>query len=596
MRLLNFETHRLEVFDSNIPPYFILSHRWGEDEISYQDITTLSKSRLEQKRSWPKVLGFMNASQDPHPSCPKPKYGWVDTFCIDKTSSAELSEAINSMFRWYRNAALCIAFLDDVSTTTFDIEGDSQASDAFRNPKWFTRGWTLQELLAPSEVKFYNRRWEVIGLRKALASLISPATGIDIKVIETGKWSSTSVASRMKWAAKRVTTRLEDKAYCLLGIFDINMPLLYGEGDKAFRRLQEAILMEYDDHSIFLWSPPRGNTENGRSLPRSDRRKMAVAPALAADPSWFLDIPPHDLFPTDASPAILTNQGIQIKMPILRNLAGTHRSLADDLPFNAFLGIVSCCPMDDHTTHLAIPLERYSASTPVYNRLLAPPQPVSLGKASAKVDQIQLTRIPNSIAQPVRGLRSIQLVRLPRGKSRKKQVEDPSDKLHLKAVYPGYPPSSSQHTENSGAYRLEPSSPCVILLLEDEFSGPKEPLFLFMTFRGGVVPWRYQANIPQPQCLQDVVNGRSINLETPEQVSSFTRRFSEETKIPALHLRPQDILHAKDFTIGGKKYFANLTILSLREGYAGVVSINKYKFLSTLEHAYLKILGAWTPW
>jgi hypothetical protein len=145
MRLLNLETLRLEEFYSNIPDYFILSHRWGEDEITYRDITTLSISELEQKKSWPKILGFINASRNPDHDCPKPKYGWVDTFCIDKDSSSELSEAINSMFRWYRSATLCIAFLNDVSATvtSFRVHSDEESSEGFMKSLWFTRGWTL---------------------------------------------------------------------------------------------------------------------------------------------------------------------------------------------------------------------------------------------------------------------------------------------------------------------------------------------------------------------------------------------------------------------------------------------------------------------
>jgi len=561
---------------------------------------------LRQKKSWPKLLGFINASLDPHVSCQKPRYGWVDTFCINKTSSAELSEAINSMFRWYRNADLCIAFLDDVSTTAFGIINALQeASEDFSKSLWFTRGWTLQELLAPSEVKFYNRQWKVIGLRNALASLISPATGIDINVVGGGSWSNTSIASRMKWAATRVTTRLEDRAYCLLGIFDINMPLLYGEGEKAFRRLQEAILMQYDDQSIFLWSPPKDISPKGGLKDISPKIRAfplarALAPALAPDPSWFGDTPLHDLFPTDASPAILTNQGIQIRIPILPNPTSIYQPLFSTSPRSAFLGIVACCPMDDNTTHLAIPLERHSANTPVYSRLLAPPQSIALGKAVPKVDQIQLTRIPNSSAGHLGGLRSVQLV-LPPGKKkglpgirrRKIETEGPSEKLHVKAVYPGYPPSSNQHTENSGAYRLEPLSPYVIFCLEDEFSGPEEPLFLFMTHLGGVVPWRYSANSTQPPCLREFVSG-SIKLETLEHVGGFTMRFSQETNIPAWNLKPQSIFQRKTFIVGGVTYYANLTIFGLREGYVGIVNIHRYGISSTLAKIGLGMLGGWS--
>ncbi|CAJ0545979.1 Ff.00g094520.m01.CDS01 [Fusarium sp. VM40] len=190
-------------------------------------------------------------------------YIWVDTCCIDKSSSAELSEAINSMFRWYAESTACIAFLEDVTLS----ESKEATKNAFVNSRWFTRGWTLQELIAPGKVIFYDRDWNRLGTRAELKDDIKPITGISDELLNTThhmmeikqrQLVQYSVAEKMYWAARRETTRPEDIAYCLLGIFDINMPLLYGEGQtKAFKRLQEEIIKSTDDESIFAWRQPR---------------------------------------------------------------------------------------------------------------------------------------------------------------------------------------------------------------------------------------------------------------------------------------------------------------------------------------------------
>ncbi|PIL28610.1 hypothetical protein GSI_08652 [Ganoderma sinense ZZ0214-1] len=175
---------------------------------------------------------------------------WVDTSCIDKTSSSELSEAINSMFAWYRDAAVCYVYLADVPRSD-DLR---RPGSAFRRSRWFTRGWTLQELIAPRVVVFLSREWEIIGTKENLADLVEDITGIDRDVLVHKKsHTELSIAARMSWAAERATTRVEDQAYCLLGIFGIIMTPIYGEGEHAFRRLQEEILRHIPDDSIFAW-------------------------------------------------------------------------------------------------------------------------------------------------------------------------------------------------------------------------------------------------------------------------------------------------------------------------------------------------------
>ena len=146
------------------------------------------------------------------------------------------------MFRWYRGAAKCYVYLADVSTPAFDADDKSSWEGAFRESRWFTRGWTLQELIAPVSVQFFSKEGVLLGDRTSLEQDIHYITGIPLIAIRGSSLSNFSVAERLAWIAKRDTTRKEDKAYSLLGIFDIHMPLIYGEGEKnAFRRLREEI-------------------------------------------------------------------------------------------------------------------------------------------------------------------------------------------------------------------------------------------------------------------------------------------------------------------------------------------------------------------
>jgi len=175
------------------------------------------------------------------------QYFWVDTCCIDKSNNAELSEAINSMFHWYRNAAKCYVYLSDVSGLAPNENENEKSSQllwepAFRKSRWFTRGWTLQELIAPTSVEFFSEKGGRLGNKISLERYIHEMTGIPVKILRGGALSDFGIAERLSWAEKRETTRNEDKAYSLLGIFDVCMPLIYGEGrDRAFRRLREEI-------------------------------------------------------------------------------------------------------------------------------------------------------------------------------------------------------------------------------------------------------------------------------------------------------------------------------------------------------------------
>lgn len=226
---------------SGIPAHAILSHKWREEEVSFADINNRS---AEDKKGYSKLAKCcQQASDDGY------LYVWIDTCCIDKSSSTELSEAINSMYAWYRDAKVCYAYLDDVESDEDPTSKDS----SFRRSEWFRRGWTLQELIAPRNVVFLARDWIEIGSKVSLAEVVEEITKVDQAALGRTVGFQASVAERMSWAAIRETTRPEDKAYSLMGLFGINMPILYGEGSRAFVRLQEEILKVSSDHSIFAW-------------------------------------------------------------------------------------------------------------------------------------------------------------------------------------------------------------------------------------------------------------------------------------------------------------------------------------------------------
>jgi hypothetical protein len=238
---------------SNIPPYAILSHTWGDDddEVTFDD---LEKGLGKSKFGYTKLQFCGNqASKD------KIDYFWVDTCCINTANHAELSEAITSMFRWYRDAVKCYVYLSDVPTSIRDDNGENEQAwqSAFRISRWFTRGWTLQELLAPTYVEFFSREKQLLGDKRTLERLIHEVTDIPIAALQGTPLSKFLVDERLRWAAKRNTKKEEDKAYCLLGIFNVFIPLIYGEEDHAFTRLKE----EIDKRS--------GKTSPGSPLPSS---------------------------------------------------------------------------------------------------------------------------------------------------------------------------------------------------------------------------------------------------------------------------------------------------------------------------------------
>ncbi|KAB5559710.1 heterokaryon incompatibility protein-domain-containing protein [Coniochaeta sp. 2T2.1] len=317
MHLLNTTSLEIKEFIGyETPPYAILSHTWGEGEVSLNDMST---GTAPSKKGYVKVTGCCTkAAADGW------DWVWIDTCCIDKSSSAELSEAINSMYAWYQGSEICYAFLDDVSALEHTTDSG-----------------------VPTHEGFYTSEWIEIGTKTSLSERLTEITRVRQSVLRGEKPSTCTVAERMNWAFGRQTTREEDEAYCLLGLFEVNMPLLYGEGSKAFIRLQEQILRQEDDYSIFAWtwrgiwkenaltgffaSSPNNFGEQflvfGREPPRVDissYRRISVdegtdnasllftySPVYSDIRRWMAPLPPG------YEPPIVTNRGIKITLPIL---------------------------------------------------------------------------------------------------------------------------------------------------------------------------------------------------------------------------------------------------------------------------------------
>lgn len=303
MWLLKTDSLELEEFpEEQAPPYAILSHTWDGGEVTFQDMQGPASAR-SVKPGYRKIAYSCEEAQKR-----SLQYVWVDTCCINKGSSAELSESINSMFRWYAKASVCFAYLADLPRVKFP------------SSRWFTRGWTLQELLAPPELEFFTSDWISLGTRLDRAHEISSITGIGEKFLNPKSQTApkthyddikdllmqASIAQRMSWAANRQTTRVEDMAYCLLGLFGINIPLLYGEGAEAFIRLQEAILQRvHDDQSIFAWKVDKlTRTESILALATSPKAFSECGSVVACRMDGY---DPELRF---------SNKGIQLNMPV----------------------------------------------------------------------------------------------------------------------------------------------------------------------------------------------------------------------------------------------------------------------------------------
>ncbi|KAL7622570.1 hypothetical protein AAE478_008077 [Parahypoxylon ruwenzoriense] len=448
MRLLHTSSLALHEFHgTGVPPYAILSHTWVEgEEVSFHDFSsslvppaTRSKSetgprqtRATRPRREPsglrKIRGACEVARNDGFA-----WIWIDTVCIDKASSAELTEAINSMYNWYRGSAVCYAYLADVPDPVSDLkrkrddEGvDSETLRYFRRSRWFSRGWTLQELLGPSRVVFFSCSWTRIGERGSpvLAGIISAVTGIDYALLHPQSKSEfqsrdrllhgVSIAKKMSWAARRRTTRPEDAAYCLLGIFDVNMPLLYGEGGpKAFLRLQEEIIRTSNDHTVFCWSrkcrrEEEGGEEHGRG---GERGSGIVVPPdwssmLAPSPAAFRDA--GEYVPIDAweipAPHAMTNLGLSICLPVIYTLTQLFVVLDAGLPHDddaGAAGMRACIAMQR--------TNQRRSGTNILDRSRFPDGPAMLSKEATDTRERYNLFIRSARHVPLQGLGSAYL-------------------------------------------------------------------------------------------------------------------------------------------------------------------------------------------
>jgi len=384
MRLLNTESLRFAEFYKDVPPYAILSHTWGQEEVT---ITQVRNGTATQCLGWRKIqYACRQARRDGL------QFAWIDTCCIDKSSSVELSEAVNSMYEWFAQAAVCYVYLEDVlASDDGTLREDSH--ELLSRSRWFTRSWTLQELIAPSRVIFYDALWNNIGSKSMplLLDLISRVTGIPSTCL-SGKIapSEFSVATRMSWASRRTSTRVEDLAYSLMGLFGVNMPLLYGEGSKAFIRLQEEILKRIDDQSILAWTVPENDPRNGHT-----------GPVLAESPADFRDqVDALSIYAERWVPSYITNKGLSISLPLARvpviSYPPLSRYFLGEELIEVFEAYLNCGIGPESLAKIyLVPVIRsgQKSSTHVYNRLATSEQLYgSPGNAKTEAIYIQNRR------------------------------------------------------------------------------------------------------------------------------------------------------------------------------------------------------------
>lgn len=333
MRLL--KTGQYELIESNdlpdpSPQYAILSHTWisPKDEITYQDFKQRKgdiENDIFKQKGWAKLKRYCDrAAADGW------EWAWMDTCCIDKTNPADTQEAINAMFRWYQNAGICYAYLEDVDVNKVlgrptprhkqstmevdldDIAGKSNVADpnSFSHralkpflieAKWFTRGWTLQELLAPPYLVFVDQAWRRIGTRESWADEIKEASRIEAKHLisfNPADFTSCSIAMRLSWASYRETTVEEDETYSLLGLFGISLPLIYGEGRlRAFDRLQRELITVYNDDSIFAWKALKPSSKHFHGAHGKGEITLTESRLITGELTFIHRLPPWTGYP-----------------------------------------------------------------------------------------------------------------------------------------------------------------------------------------------------------------------------------------------------------------------------------------------------------
>lgn len=352
--------------------YAILSHRWKRhprfgDEIDFQALnpSTLSShtTRLHQQDSdEDRACCPLCKIKD---ACAKAReqriqWLWIDTCCIDKMNAVEYTRAINSMFEYYREAYVCFAFLYDVAWQNGASSVQMFKSQDPERPglasEWFERGWTLQELLAPRHMEFYDRKWTLMGTKQELAQDLDNLTRIDKKyLLENGAFKKASVATRLSWMAGRTTEYIEDIAYSMLGIMDVNMPAQYGEGAKAFMMLQRMVIENSSDESIFAWTIPTEGLKCYRGLGELKKWTPSTWGLLAPSPDCFRGS--RDLVVADRvspRPYSWAQKSVQFSLPIR---AGTEARNWLGLPRKEVkLGLNCCRQVDGKTLYVVIHL------------------------------------------------------------------------------------------------------------------------------------------------------------------------------------------------------------------------------------------------
>lgn len=375
----------LESFDNRpVPPYAILSHTWEDDEVRYEDISSgMSTSVMPtDKQGYTKIKYSCDQAQSDGLD-----YIWIDSCCINKSSSAELSEAINSMFSWYERSRRCYVYL-------FDLNRPNRLPITFEDSRWFRRGWTLQELIAPVHVEFYDHHWTRLGdkgtgsrrsncvasedgfdgfeaifnltsaqpeeYQDNLAYRIENATRIPIEVLTLKQrpinrlLSRFPAAQRLSWAANRQTARIEDRAYSLLGLFDVNMPLLYGEGKEAFVRLQQEIMNRYHDQTLLAFT-------------RAEDIHWQLHGPLADDPAVFADSNIVRVPKSQRSQPMVLEEPFSYSWRHVDLQIHLCTSLGQDQGYA--LGILDCGYSDDPLSRPALLLRRLDGPGCFYRRI-----------------------------------------------------------------------------------------------------------------------------------------------------------------------------------------------------------------------------------
>ena len=306
--------------------YATMSHCWCTaglaKEIQFEE---LNQATLETVRDLRNRPGYRKIVE----SCSLTRkqgleWLWMDTCCIMRESKTELSEAVNSMYQWYRNSEICFAYLHDVKFP-FTTEPDAEMFPTSNGrPKWFSCSWTLQELLAPRVIHFFDQDWQRIGDKDELAPKLTEITGIPEDILTNGlphpdDPCRPSAAQIMSWAADRKASTREDRAYALMGIFEVQVPTKYGEHEHAFRRLQVSIIKEYNDHSIFAWF---GKSRPGSILADDPSYFRGSADVVRLDPcdTFIRECPGANGYVEDHEFFEVTEESIEIWLPVILGL------------------------------------------------------------------------------------------------------------------------------------------------------------------------------------------------------------------------------------------------------------------------------------